>query len=138
MKKKRRSKSKPKPQNSSVKNMILKTLIGSAVSMVVFVVLALIAAFILWKNDADVPSFKYIISVLGAVAGLVGGFVAVRPVRKNGIAFGALSALLPCAVIITAAVLIAKTSLSLAGWIFVAVYIVFSAVGGIIAVNKRR
>ena len=116
MHKKRRTKSKS--QNDSLKNIAIKTAIGSAVSLVAFFALAMLATLILWKNDSDTASFKYIISAIGAVSGFLGGFVAVRPIRKNGIAFGALSAIVPSAVIILAAVLIAKSSLSAAGWVF--------------------
>ena len=136
MHKKRRSKSKAK--DSSVKNIAIKTAIGSAVSLISFFALVAVAAFVLWKNDSDTASFKYIISVIGALSGFLGGFVAVRPVRKNGIAFGALSALIPCALIILASALIAKGSISAAGWVFIAVNVIFAVVGGIVAVNKRK
>ena len=136
MRKKRKTKSKV--QNTTAKNIVIKTAIGSGVSLVVFFLLALLAGFVLWKNDADINSFKYVIFALSAVSGFIGGFVAVRPVRKNGIAFGALSSVVPCAVIILASVLIAKSSVSVTGWIFIALYILFSAIGGIVAVNKRK
>lgn len=136
MHKKRKTKSKV--QNTTAKNIAIKTAIGSGVSLVVFFLLALLAGFILWKNDADTNSFKYVIFALGAVSGFIGGFVAVRPVRKNGIAFGALSSVVPCAIIILISVLIAKSSVSVTGWIFIALYILFSAIGGIVAVNKRK
>lgn len=136
MHKKRKTKSKV--QNTTAKNIAIKTAIGSGVSLVVFFLLALLAGFVLWKNDADINSFKYVIFALSAVSGFIGGFVAVRPVRKNGIAFGALSSVVPCAIIILISVLIAKNSVSVTGWIFIALYILFSAIGGIVAVNKRK
>lgn len=136
MHKKRKTKSKV--QNTTAKNIVIKTAIGSGVSLVVFFLLALLAGFVLWKNDADINSFKYVIFALSAVSGFIGGFVAVRPVRKNGIAFGALSSVVPCAIIILISVLIAKSSVSVTGWIFIALYILFSAIGGIVAVNKRK
>lgn len=136
MHKKRKTKSKV--QNTTAKNIAIKTAIGSGVSLVVFFLLALLTGFVLWKNDADTNYFNYVIFALSAVSGFVGGFVAVRPVRKNGIAFGALSSVVPCAVIILASVLVAKSSVSVTGWIFIALYILFSAIGGIVAVNKRK
>lgn len=136
MRKKRKTKSKV--QNTTAKNIVIKTAIGSGVSLVVFFLLALLAGFVLWKNDADINYFKYVIFALSAVSGFIGGFVAVRPVRKNGIAFGALSSVVPCAIIILVSVLIAKSSVSVTGWIFIALYILFSAIGGIVAVNKRK
>ena len=134
----RKRKIKSGAKDNSLKNIAIKTAIGSAVNLVSFFVLLALAAFVLWKNDADTESFKYIVVSLGAVSGFAGGFVAVRPVRKNGLAFGAMSALVPCAVTILLSALIAKSSLSAAGWIFIAMNIAFSAAGGIVAVNKRK
>lgn len=131
-------KRKAKPQNNSVKNIAIKTAIGSAISLILFFSLAAVSAFILWKNDADTASFKYILFAIGAVSGFLGGFTAVRPIRKNGIVLGAVSSLLPCIVAIGISALIAKGFLSATGWIFIAVNVLFSAIGGIIAVNKRK
>ena len=136
MHKKRRTKSKA--QNNTAKNIAIRTLIGSGVSLIVFFLLALLAGFILWKNDVDTASFKYVILAMSVVSGFVGGFVAVRPIRKNGIAFGALSSVVACAVIILVSVLLTKNAVSITGWIFIALYIMFSAIGGIVAVNKRK
>lgn len=136
MHKKRRTKTKVK--DSSLKNIAKKTAIGSVASLLSFFALTALAALILWKNDSDTASFKYIISAIGAVSGFLGGFIAVRPVRKNGIAFGALSALVPCVLILAVSALLTKSPISIAGWIFIAVNILFSAIGGIVAVNKRK
>ncbi len=137
MQKKRRS--KPKAQASSdIKTMAVKALIGSAVALVMFFALTALASFIMWKKDADTEIFKYIMLALGALAGFVGGFVAVRPVRKNGIAVGALSALPPYFVIILVSTLVAKSGVGIIGWILLGIMILFAAVGGIVAVNKRK
>lgn len=136
MHKKRRTKAKAK--DSSLKNIAKKTAIGSVASLLSFFALMALAALILWKNDSDTASFKYIVSAIGAVSGFLGGFIAVRPVRKNGIAFGALSALVPCVLILAVSALLTKSPISIAGWIFIAVNILFSAIGGIVAVNKRK
>ncbi|MBP3938222.1 MAG: TIGR04086 family membrane protein [Clostridia bacterium] len=136
MHKKRRTKTKVK--DSSLKNIAKKTAIGSVASLLSFFALTALAALILWKNDSDTASFKYIVSAIGAVSGFLGGFIAVRPVRKNGIAFGTLSALVPCVLILAVSALLTKSPISIAGWIFIAVNILFSAIGGIVAVNKRK
>ena len=104
MKKKRKKKSAS--QNNSVKNMIIKILIGSAVGAAVFFALSLLASLILWKNDSAPSAYGYVIIAIGALAGFIGGFTAVRPTRKNGIVVGMLSAIVPCSVILPASVLI--------------------------------
>lgn len=131
-------KRKSKTQNTSVKGLVIKTLLGSLVSVVVFFILTLLAAFVLWKNDSDISLYNFVICIIGAFAGFAGGFVAVRPVRKRGMVFGALSALIPCVIVMTASVLLSKSGIAVVGWIFLAVYILFSALGGIIAANKRK
>lgn len=136
MHKKRRTKAKS--QNNSLKNYVVKTAIGSVTGLVVFFTLALVASFVLWKNDSDTASFKYVIFALAAISGFVGGFVAVRPVRKNGIVFGALSALLPCIIVAVVSMLISKSGLAVTAWIFFVIYILLAAAGGIVAANKRK
>ena len=59
MHKKRKTKSKV--QNTTAKNIAIKTAIGSGVSLVVFFLLALLAGFVFWKNDADINAVKYVI-----------------------------------------------------------------------------
>lgn len=135
MLKKRRT----KPQVSTdIKTVAIKALIGSAVGLVLFFALTALASFALWKADADSEVFKYIMLIIGAVAGFVGGFVAVRPTRKNGIAVGALSALPTYLAVILTSTLVSKSGVGVIGWVFLAVLVLFSAIGGIVAVNKRK
>lgn len=103
-----------------------------------FFVLTALASLILWKTDADESIYKFISLIIGAVSSFTGGFAGVRPVRKNGIAFGALSVLPVYLAEILAGVLVSKGGIGLIGWIMLAVQLIFSAVGGIIAVNKRK
>lgn len=134
----KKKRTKAKSPNNSLKNSVLKTVIGSAVGTGVFFILALAAAFVLWKKDADTAVFKYVIFTVAALSGFAGGFAAVRPVREKGMVFGALSAILPCVAVSVVSMLISKSGLGVAGWIFIALNIVFSAIGGIVAVNKRK
>ncbi len=137
MQKKRRS--KPKTQSGGdIKTTAIKALTGSAVSLILFFALTALMSLILWKKDSDTEIFKYVMLAVGAVSGFIGGFAAVRPTRKNGIAVGALSALPPYFIIILVSALIAENGVSLIGWLLLGVMILFSAVGGIIAVNKRK
>lgn len=135
MPKKRRT----KPQaGTDIKTVIIKTLIGSLVGVVLFFAFTALASLILWKTDADESIYKFISLLIGAVAAFAGGFVAVRPTRKNGIVFGSLSALPVYLLEILASVLVSKSGIGLIGWILLAVQILFAALGGIIAVNKRK
>ncbi|MBR3835545.1 MAG: TIGR04086 family membrane protein [Clostridia bacterium] len=127
-----------KPQMNDIRNVIIKALVGALTGVVLFFVMSAVAAFALWKTDSNSGMYQYILLAIGAVSALVCGFVAVRPVRKNGIAVGALSVLPAYLVTILVSILVSKSGVGLFGWILLAVQVVFSAIGGIIAVNKRK
>lgn len=136
MQKKKRTKASATVNDT--KNIIIKILIGSGVGTAVFFALTALSAFILLQNDSDTPIYKYIILLAGAISGFLSGFVAVRPLRKNGIAFGSVSALPVYLIAVLVSVLIARSGIGLIGWILLAVMVVFASVGGIVAVNKRK
>lgn len=136
MQKKKRTKASAAVNDT--KNIIIKILIGSGVGTAVFFALTALSAFILLQNDSDTPIYKYIILLAGAISGFLSGFVAVRPLRKNGIAFGSVSALPAYLIAVLVSALIARSGIGLIGWILLAVMVVFASVGGIVAVNKRK
>ncbi len=127
-----------KPQMNDIRTVAIKTLTGSLVGLVIFFLLTAVATAVLWKTDADSEMYKYILLVIGAISAFVCGFVAVRPVRKNGIVFGALSVLPTYLITIIVSMLISKSGIGLFGWILLGIQILFAAIGGIIAVNKRK
>lgn len=135
MHKKRRTKTSS--QSNEVKDIIIKSLIGSAFGTIFFLILTALASLILWKQDADTPVYKYVLLLIGAVSGFLTGFIAVRPVRKNGLAVGGLSALPSYFIVILTSSILARSGVGVIGWILLAVMVIFSAVGGIVAVNKR-
>lgn len=136
MQKKKRTKASATVNDT--KNIIIKILIGSGVGTAVFFALTALSAFILLQNDSDTPIYKYIMLLAGAISGFLSGFVAVRPLRKNGLAFGSVSALPVYLIAVLVSVLIARSGIGLIGWILLAVMVVFASVGGIVAVNKRK
>lgn len=136
MQKKKRTKASAAVNDT--KNIIIKILIGSGVGTAVFFLLTALSAFILLQNDSDTPIYKYIMLLAGAFSGFLSGFVAVRPLRKNGLAFGSVSALPVYLIAVLVSVLIARSGIGLIGWILFAVMVVFASVGGIVAVNKRK
>lgn len=127
-----------KPQMNDIRTVAIKTLTGSLVGLVIFFLLTAVATAVLWKTDADSEMYKYILLVIGAISAFICGFVAVRPVRKNGIVFGALSVLPTYLITIIVSMLISKSGIGLFGLILLGIQILFAAIGGIIAVNKRK
>ncbi len=104
--------------------------------MLFFAALALFALFAL---NSEVNSSFYMPAgmVFGALTSMSGGFIAVRPLKKNGAAYGALAGgaqSLLCALIL----FIANKAVAGTGiFIFMAVVVVGGISGGIIAVNLK-
>jgi putative membrane protein (TIGR04086 family) len=136
-KKKRRKKSVP-DGNADLRTVIIKALISSATGIIVFFIITAVLSLVGWKSDMPESAYKYMILAAGAISGFVCGFAAVRPIRKNGIAVGALSALPAYFIIVLISTTLSRTGISKIGWILLPVMIVFAAVGGILAVNKRK
>lgn len=132
-------KRRTKPQTGrSIRTEVVRVLIGSLTGIAVYFVLTAVASLILWKADTDESLYKFIMLLVGAAAAFAGGFVAVRPVRKNGIIVGALSVLPVYAVELVVSLLVSKSGIGVIGWILLAIQLTVAAVGGIIAVNKRK
>lgn len=132
-------KRRTKPQTGrSIRAEAVRVLVGSLTGIAVYFALTAVASLILWKADTDEGLYKFIILLIGAAAAFAGGFVAVRPVRKNGIIVGALSVLPVYAVELVVSLLVSKSGIGVIGWILLALQLAAAAVGGIIAVNKRK
>lgn len=113
-------------------------LIGALTQVILFFLLLALAAAAALKAEVDAEKYRYIGLALGAVAGIVGGFVCVRPSRKSGIPMGAAAGAagaLPTLMIL----FIADTENAGAGlFITAGIMTVFAALGGIAAVNIKR
>lgn len=113
-----------------------KTVIGSAIGTVLFFVF--IALFSLASLKSDIfsqSSYMPLGLIAAAVSSFVGGFITVRPVRKNGALLGALTGLVQA--LLSSALLFFVNNRNSGTGIFIlmAVIIVSGAVGGISAVN---
>lgn len=118
--------------------MVIKSLTGSAVGAAVFFALIALSSLIALRADMSQKILPVFVLVSGAVAGLVCGFTAVRPVGKNGLLLGAAASVLPYLIIIVISVCISHSGLGNYGWILLAVLVIASALGGVLAVNKRK
>ncbi len=115
----------------------IKTLIGSLVNIIIYFALTAVFSLISLKTDAKSDYFRYMIFFISAMSGLVGGFAAVKPIRKNGILIGAVSAAPAFLIIFLVSSIISRTGISITGWVAAAIMTLFSAIGGIISANKR-
>ncbi|HAY73938.1 MAG TPA: TIGR04086 family membrane protein [Ruminococcaceae bacterium] len=133
-KSKRKSSAKESP---ALLQTAIKTLIGSLVNIIIYFALTAVFSLISLKTDAKSDYFRYMIFFISAMSGLVGGFAAVKPIRKNGILIGAVSAAPAFLIIFLVSSIISRTGISITGWVAAAIMTLFSAIGGIISANKR-
>lgn len=129
---------KPKSENMDLKSIIIKTLVGSAISVFVYFILTAVCSLICLKLDTKQEAYIYIIYAISAVSGFVGGYRAVSLIRKNGLIIGAVCALPALVIIFLVSSIIGRTGMSASGWIVAVIMAVFSAVGGVLSANRRR
>ncbi len=126
-------KSKKEENISPISKIIFGSVIGS---VLYFAALALFAFFSL-NNGVDSSVYMPAGIVLGILTAMLGGFLAVRPIRKNGAAFGALTGLIQ-ALICAIALFVANKAVAGTGiFILIAAVIAGGVAGGIIAVNLK-
>lgn len=129
---------KPKAEATDLRSIIIKILIGSALTVIIYTALCVLLSLICLKADIDSSVYKYFIFAIAAVSGFFGGFKTVSAVRKNGLLLGALSALPAFLIIFLISSIVSHTGIAASGWISAIIMTVFSAVGGVLSANKRR
>ncbi len=81
-------------KNETGKNgRIKRTALGSAAGIILFFVLLCAAAAVLLKTGMPAAKYRFAGAACAGAAGLIAGFGAVIPVRKNGFATGVLTGL---------------------------------------------
>ena len=113
-------------------------LIGSVLGSVLFFVLISLFSLMLLKSEIVSASF-YMSSGLisGAVSAFIGGFAAVRPVKKNGAVAGALAGFIQALICSAAVFFINDNNSGTSIFILMGLIIAFSVAGGISAVNLK-
>lgn len=129
---------KPVAEVTDIRSIIIKILIGSALNIILFAALCAVCSLVCLKADIDSSYYKYLIFLISAVSGFFGGFKALGSVRRNGLLLGTLSALPSFLIIFLVSSIISRTGMAVSGLIAAVIMTVFSAVGGIMSVNKRR
>lgn len=129
---------KPTAEVTDIRSIVIKILIGSAFNIILFAAMCAVCSLICLKADIDSRRYKLFIFFISAVSGFFGGFKAVGSVRRNGMFLGVLSALPSFLIIFLVSSIISRTGMAASGLIAAVIMAVFSAVGGIISVNKRR
>lgn len=127
--------SRSKDNNSSYLN---KIIFGSVTGTVLFFTLISLFALIILKTDVFSSSLYMPMGLIsGALSAFISGFVAVRPVRKNGAAYGALTGFVQALICSAAAFFINGNKVGSGLFILMAVITALGCAGGISAVNLK-
>ena len=128
------AKRRKKKTENSLKNTVIRAFIGAAAGTVIFFAFTFLLSFFCLKRDTDPTNFGFIELAVGAIAGFFCGYIAVKPIGKNGLVTGALSSLPMYLTVIAVSVLLSHTGVGIFGWILAAVMIIASAVGGFVSI----
>lgn len=130
-------KAKSSRKDNKYNTKLISVSAGALASTVIFfVLLALFAFFSLKSGFSDSIYFPAGL-VTGALSGFTGGFICVRPIKEKGVLFGFVSGLIQA--LICCGILFAINGASAGNGLFIlfGVITVFSAFGGIAAVNLK-
>lgn len=134
----KKRKRKPSKEAADPINISIKALIGSLVNIIIFFALSAAFSFICLKADLDEALLKYFVFAAAAISGLIGGFTAVRPIRKNGLLIGGACALPAFLIIFLISSILSRTGIAVSGWIAALIMTLASALGGILSANRRK
>lgn len=129
---------KAKSDNPTLIKFTVQALVGSLFNIIIFFSLVAVLSLICLKIDCKTAIYKYFVFFISAISGFVGGLIAVKPFRKNGLIIGALSSVPAFIIIFLISSIISTTGIGVFGFISAIVMTLFSAIGGIISVNKRK
>ncbi len=134
----KRRKRKPSKETAEPVSIIIKALIGSLVNIIIFFSLLAAFSFVCLKADLDEALLKYFVFAAAAISGLVGGFTAVRPIRKKGMILGGVCALPAFLIILLISSIVSRTGIAVSGWNAALIMTLASALGGILSANRRK
>ncbi len=134
MAKKKKNKRK-KQKNIGISFVIKKICIASAVGAAAFFILCALAAFILYKKDADPSCFSAVMLITGGISGLICGITAILPIKRNGLLIGMASVIPAFFIVFTVITIINRTGISNIGWATLGIMTISGGIGGILG-NK--
>lgn len=131
-----KSKNSRSSDNTSLN--INKILIGSIIGLILFFAFISLFSLLALRTDAFSQSTYMPLGLFaGAVSSFLCGFITVKPIKKNGALFGALSALIQGVICSVVMFFVNGSKSGIGTLIFVAVAVVSGAAGGISAVNLK-
>lgn len=125
-------------ENSKIENDVIKILKGSALSIVISIILLLILAGILTYTNVSEEVIPTVIIVITGISILVGSQITASHIQKNGIINGiAVGLIYVISLYLLSSIVSQKFSLNNYSLIMIATSIIIGGLGGIIGVNKK-
>lgn len=132
----KRKKKKSAKNSGDTKYIIRHTAAASLIGAAVFFALCALSALAAFKKDADPQYFKIIFIAVSGISGLICGFAAVLPVKRNGLILGMISVIPAFFIIFTVITVINRSPVSAVGWASLGAITLGGGLGGILG-NKK-
>ncbi len=134
-----KNKKKKRNDKTGAEKLIIKSvLIGSAAGIVSFFALTCVLTLLAYTQDLEESYYTALIFFASGFSAFTGGFIAVSPLRRNGLVMGLLSVLPMFFFIAGVAGVVSRSGIGILGWIALVIMLTMGALGGIVAANKRK
>ena len=124
--------------SSANKNKLRNFAFSSLVTVLIYILLTLIAAFACYKADISKDKYYLIMLVISCVSSIIGGFRTTRLNKEKGLISGILGALPILLMTLIFALLFNNGILGITILIPLLITLVSGAVSGAVAINLRR
>lgn len=123
--------------NSFKSSRLYCTASSSFVGIVVILICLLIFSLFMTKFDAPEPMVSVMSSLALCVGAYVGGYIAAKRKRQNGMIIGILTGIFIYCIIFFAGVIFAKNSISFSFLTKLIMTLICAAIGGVFGVNSK-
>lgn len=124
-------------KDNKSKTPFTKIIIGSVISTVLFFIIIALFALSALNSVFSSSSYMPVGMVSGSLTAFAGGFISVRKLKEKGVLFGAVSGIIQAVLCSVILFVINNGSVGTGVFILSALIIIFSALGGIAAVNLK-
>lgn len=123
--------------NSFKSSRLYCTASSSFVGIVVILICLIIFSLFMTKFDAPEPMVSVMSSLALCVGAYVGGYIAAKRKRQNGMIIGILTGIFIYCIIFFAGVIFAKNSISFSFLTKLIMTLICAAIGGVFGVNSK-
>lgn len=123
--------------NSFKSSRLYCTASSSFVGIIVILVCLLIFSLFMTKFDAPEPMVSVMSSLALCIGAYVGGYIAAKRRRQNGMIIGILTGIAIYCVVFFAGIIFAKNSVSFGFFTKLIMTLICAAVGGVFGVNSK-